>query len=186
MNWIALWLVCWVFLGLEKGLKGPLEIGASDIAPSFVFALVTLVGMSANRVQATWAAIGLGLAMDLLFQVPLKGGITPVVVVGPYALAFALSVQLVIALRGLVIKHNPLSMGFLALAGALVAQTVLVAIYTFRTLLGAPFAWDATHQLIAGAGSALYTGVVATGLALVMLPVAEYLGLPALQQRKYR
>jgi hypothetical protein len=185
VNWLAFALFAWVFLGLEKGLKGALEIGPSGIAPSFVFGLLTLVAMSAHPVRVAWAAVLLGVAMDLCFEHPLKDGAGAVTIIGPYAISYLCGCQLIIALRGLMIRRNPLSMGFLAFAGSLVAGIVMLTILWIRTGLGAPIAFSAKSAFIAVLGSTVYTGLVSVLLALALLPFAHLMGLPVQTQRRF-
>src|SRR3954462_9918974 len=101
MNWMLFAVLAWVFLGLEKGLRDALGLGSTGIAPSFVFALLTFVAMSAPRTIVIWAAIVLGILMDLVFEVPLRQFGGTVTMLGPHALAYALASQLIISMRGL-------------------------------------------------------------------------------------
>jgi hypothetical protein len=101
-----------------------------------------------------------------------------VTIVGPHAIAYALACQLILSMRGLMMRRNPFTLAFLALVGSLVAYLTLDAIFTMRHLAGAPIAWEAKRQLMAGVGSALYTGLVALPMALLLFPLAGMLGLP--------
>jgi len=185
VNWLAFAAVAWVFLGLEKGLRDALELGSTGASPSFVFGLLTFIAISAQSTTALWAAIALGLAMDLVFNVPLQGGAGTVNIPGPHALAYVLGTQFILSLRGVMVRRNPLSMGFLALVGFLVCSATLLAIFTTKATLGVPIEWDATRKLLEGLGSSLYTGVLATLLGLVLIPLAPFLGLPSHQQRRF-
>jgi rod shape-determining protein MreD len=175
--------LAWVFLGLEKGLRDALSIGTTGIAPSFVFGLLTFVAIAAPRSTVMWTAILLGVLMDLIFEVPLRQA--SVTMIGPHAIAYVVACQLILSMRGVMIRRNPFTLGFLACLGGVVAFTTLVAIYTARSLLGTPLAWDARHELFAGLGSSVYTGIVAIVLALVLFPIAGPLGLPNQQQRRF-
>ncbi len=186
MNPASVALAGWVCLGLELGLKDALALGPSRIAPSFVFCLVTFLAMFAPRSKSVWTAVALGLAMDLTFRIPLRDGAAGAAVYfGPHALAYTLAVQLVLALRGVVIKRNPLTLGFLAMLGMVVAQVTLVAIYSIRLWIGDPIALAPSAELLARLGSAVYTGVIGAMLALVLIPMAPFFGLPAQSQRRF-
>jgi cell shape-determining protein MreD len=176
MNWFALALASWFFLALELSLKAAFALGDTTIAPSFVFILVALVSMFASARGATWFALSLGLLMDLTFEVPLKAGGPPATIVGPYALSYALGVQLILALRGIMIKRNPLTLGFLAMAGLAVAQVTLIAIYSIRALYD-PIFWEGSRELWVRLASCAYTGLIGAALGLVLIPVAPMLGL---------
>jgi hypothetical protein len=185
VNWLVFAAAAWVFAGVEKGLRDALTLGQSGITPSFAFVLMTFIAMTAPRATVLWSSVALGLVMDLIFEVPLKQGTGTVTIPGPHVLAFALGCQLILSMRGLMIRRNPLTLGFLACMGALVSNTTLVTIFTLRNMLGAGLAWETRHELLAGLGSAPYTGVIAIALAFVLFPLAGPLGLPNQQQRRF-
>lgn len=186
MNPAAVALAGWIFLGLELGLKDALALGPGRIAPSFMFCFVTYLAMLSPQPKAVWAAIALGLAMDLTFKIPLReGAVGTATFFGPHALAYALAVQLIIALRGLVIKRNPLTMGLLALLGSIVAQVTLVGIFSIRLWIGDPLAITPSAELMGRLGSSVYTGVLGVLLALVLIPLSPFLGVPSQSQRRF-
>jgi cell shape-determining protein MreD len=176
MNWLALALAAWIFLALELSLKAGLALGDSTIAPSFLFVLLTLIAMSASPRASTWTALALGLAMDLTFEIPLKAGGPPATVVGPYALSYVLGVQLILALRGVMIRRNPLTLGFLAMVGLAVAQVTLVAIFSVRAFYD-PIFWEPARELWVRLLSCVYTGIVGAIFGLVLIPLSPLLGL---------
>lgn len=178
MNWLFMAALAWLFLGLEQGLRDGLALGTIGIAPSFVFVLVAFVCMTAVRPAALWCCVGIGLAMDLLFRLPLRDGLGTATILGPHVMAYALACQLILALRGMMMRRNPLTLGFLSLVGSLVAYLVLDAFFAVRHAAGAPIAWETRRQLVSAAGSALYTGVIAVPLALLLFPLTAALGLP--------
>jgi hypothetical protein len=178
VNWLVFIVLAWVFLGLEQGLRDGLTLGSLGMAPSFVFVLLTFVAMAAPRVTVFWCAAAVGIAMDLLFQIPMREGTGTVTIVGPHAIAYGLACQLVLALRGVMMRRNPFTLGFLAMVGSAVAYLVISAVLTLRHATGAPIAWEAKRQLLAGLGSALYTGLAAVPMALLLFPLAHMLGLP--------
>ncbi len=185
MSAAAFALAAWVFLGLEIGLKDAIALGPTHIAPSFVFCFLTFIAMFAPQPRPVWAALALGLLMDLTFRIPLRDGAGTATVIGPYALSYALACQLIVALRGIVIKRNPLTLGFLAMLGNIVAQVVLVGIFTFRIWLGDAFEWHPTAELMSRLGCAMYTGMLGVLLALVLIPSAAFFGLPTQVQRRF-
>jgi hypothetical protein len=186
VNWLLFAILAWLFAGLEQGLRDALVVGQTGIAPSFAFVLLTFVAMSAPRPIVMWAAVALGVFMDLLFEMPLREGMSSLTMIGPHAIAYALGCQLILSLRGIMIRRNPFTLGFLAASGAAITNLSLVAIFTLKNTLGAPFAWDPKHQLIAAVGSAVYTGVIAIALAFVLFPASGPLGLPNQQQRRFQ
>ncbi|MFA6044438.1 MAG: hypothetical protein WC718_05590 [Phycisphaerales bacterium] len=184
MRGVTFALLAWIFLGLELGLKSPLGFGPSGVAPSFMFVLLTYIAMAATPKQTAWAAIILGVLMDLTNPFTLHGKIQPAVVVGPYALSFLLGSQLVLTLRGVMIRRNPFTLGFLALVGSIVASITLVGVFSARAFLENRD-WHATHELWVGMKCSLYTGIAAVPLALVLMPLGPFLGLPGPQARRF-
>lgn len=184
MNWLMFGIVAWVMLGLEKGLRGALELGASGIAPSFVFVLATFVALLAPAGTALWTCLALGLLIDLTHTVDLAAG-GAAVIVGPYALGFVMACQLVLTMRGVMMGRNPLSLGFLALVASVVCHIVVVAAFAVRGLLVSDVAWASSGQLVPRLGSALYTGALAVALALVLFPMSGALGLAGPQARRF-
>jgi rod shape-determining protein MreD len=178
-------VAAWILAGLEAGLRDALVIGQTGISPSFVFVLMAFIAMTAPRPVVLWAAVALGLLLDLVFEVPLKQAGSNLTMIGPHALAYALGAQLIVVLRGIMIRRNPLTLGFLSLVGALVANLVLWTIFSLRSVAGAPLVWETKHQIVAALGSAAYTGLLGIVLAFVLFPLAGPLGLPSQQQRRF-
>jgi hypothetical protein len=180
MSLAALALMAWLFLGLELGLKDALSLGPGNIAPSFMYCLLTFIAMFSQAPRPTWVALGLGLLMDLTARVPLRDGAGTVTILGPHILAYVLSVQLVTSLRGVVIKRNPLTVGFLAMLGSLVAQVTLVAVYSIRLWWNDPiFSLGAapSGELLARLASAPYTGALGILVATLLFPLSGWMGL---------
>jgi rod shape-determining protein MreD len=175
MNWLVYLLALWVLLGLEIGLKPSLALGPTGIAPSLVVPLVVFVAMHAPAVAALWAAAVAGLLLDLTFPVPLEGG-GEVRIPGPAALGLVLAAALVLNLRSMLIKRNPLTLAAAATVGAAVASVVVVALLTVRDLAGDPIVWRAGGELGRRLVSALATGVAGLVEALVLFPLAGAFG----------
>jgi hypothetical protein len=178
VNRFAFILLAWVLLGLELGLKSALELGDTGIAPSFVVPLGIFIALGAPPTRAVWFCIVLGVLMDLTSSAPVvAGGAGGSTIVGPWALGMALAAQLVLALRGMMIRTQPLTMGFLSALGMGVAQIVIVAILTAHNLFHGDLAWRAGAELGHRLGSAAYTGVMGFVMALVLVPMAPMVGL---------
>lgn len=178
MKRIALFVLAWLLLGLEIGLRSTLQLWSPIVSPSLVFILAAFVAMTAPPRTAAWWAIGLGLAVDVVSPTPLPPPGLPAVVLGPHALAFLVASHLIVSMRGVMIRRNPLTLGFLTLAGGLVAQALLLSVAFVRSYLdGAAF--HAAEELGARGAGAAYTAVVGVALAFVLIPAAELLGLPS-------
>lgn len=164
MNWVAFILFSWVALGLELGFRGALQLSGTSIAPSFTIPLMVYIALSAPPRTASWAAIGLGLLLDLTWMLPRTDG-GEAYLLGPHAIAMLVAAQLVIASRGLVIRRHILTTTVLSILAAAVAQIVMVSFLTARSLMHDPIVWDGGTQLGNRLLSAIFTG--GTGFVLV-------------------
>lgn len=184
MSWPATLVISWLFFAFNHGLRDLFRMG--DVRPNFVFALVVAIGLAAPAHAAIWSALLLGLTVDLLDQLPTKGG-EPATVLGPHALGYLAAMQFILAMRPLMNKKNPLSFGFLALAGSIISGVIIVLVFTFRTIYNDPIAWHAKHELLVMLGSAVATGIAAMFLSLVLIPLSGFLGMAhGGQQRRGR
>ena len=157
----------WLCLGLETGLRSTLAfpVGTLYASPSFVIPLAVYIAVCAAPRHAMWSCLGLGVMLDLLSAHATKG--EPMTIIGPYALGLMLAGQFVLAVRGLVIRRNPLTVLALSIPAAAIVQIVVVAIVTARHVAGDPTVWNATAELGARLLSALMTGV--SGLVMVLM-----------------
>lgn len=175
MSWPAFILTAWVLFGLEIGLKQALGLGTWGVAPSFVVPLAVFISMGAPAGRAVWACLILGIGLDLTWSPPVSSGPAPTII-GPYALGLALAGQLVLALRSMMIRRNPLTLAFLAFAGSGVMHLMVVAMFTARSLMGDPIVWNAGSQLLSRLGSSAYTALAAFVLALLLIPMSPLFG----------
>jgi len=185
VNPIAVAIVAWVFIGLDAGLRDAFALGKTGIAPSFVIAFVTFIAMYAPAPAALWSALIIGLALDLLFQVPGLGGGPALTIVGPRIIAAVVGVWLVLTLRGLMIRRNPLTLGFLAGLVSLVWFAALAGLFALRHAISNNTAVEPSRVLMEGLGSSLYTALVAALLALVLMPLAPFMGFATGPQNKF-
>lgn len=167
----------WLFLGLETGLRGALSfrVGSLAAAPSFVIPLAVYIAVCAPAQYALWSCLGLGLAIDLLTPFPTDSG--TLTVIGPHALGFLIAGQFVLAVRGLVLRRNPVTVLALSIPAAAIVNIVVVAILTARHLVGDSIAWEPSAQLGARMLGSLLTGVTGLVIGLVLMPLAPALGL---------
>lgn len=185
MNWLTFAVVAWVCFGLELGLKGGLRIGPS-IAPSFVMAYAVYLALLAPHRTALWTSFILGLLCDLTAKIGLVELDRTVTLVGPHTLGYLLAGQLVVTMRAMMIRKNPLTMAVLAVLASAVAAVVVVAVYSVRSIVfGDPLAIQPTSELIQRLASSVYTGLLALVMSLVLIPMAPAFGLQAPQARRF-
>jgi len=175
VNWAIFAILSWFALGLDIGLASAISPESSDIRPSFFIPLLVFVAMRAPHRTALWAGLAGGLLLDLIHPLA-RPGASPVTVPGPHAIGTMLAVQLVVALRAMVMHRNPLTTAVLAFVTVVVAGVVAIALLTIRTMFGGGIDYAPTHELLTLLGSALYTAVVALVLAIPLSWFAPVFG----------
>jgi len=175
MNWFVLAFVAWITFGLELALGPVLDSGSSGVHPSMIIPLMAFVALYAPRKQALWAAILLGIIIDLLAPMARADG-GSVVIVGPHALGYLLGAHFILAIRGMLIRRNPLTLVIISIASSFIAQVVVIALITLRNMGTSPLIWDAGDQLVERSFSSLSTGISALVLSVIFFALAPTFG----------
>jgi hypothetical protein len=178
-------VAAWLLLGLDQGFTGALELGQTGVRPILVFSLVVLVSLWAPPMTALSAALVLGLFKDLLSPISTMDGRSTAIAAGPYALGFLLAAQFILAMRGLMNKRNPLTFAGLAMAGCLIAQAVVVAILSTRSIYDPLLAWKSSEELVTRVWVSVYTGVAGLALAMALIPLAPAFGFQTGTHRRF-
>ena len=175
MNWMAFFVIAWIALGLDTGLRSTLELGNTGISPSFMMCFAVFVAMNATTGTALWSCMILGLLVDLATTLSYKpdGAIT---VLGPHAVGYVLAGQLVLTLRVWMLRRNPLSFAVLCCMAFLVANVVVVFLYTMRSFMGDGLMWNASEEVAARVGSSIYTALVGVLVVIALMPLTGLLG----------
>lgn len=184
MNVIVLCLASWVCFGLEAALPPVLDAGSGGVHPSVVIPLLVFVALHAETRATVWTALALGLVSDLLNPVTMTNG-GAAVIPGPHALGYLLCAQLVIASRGVVIRHNPLTLVVLSVLGALAASIMTTAVMGVRTIFDDTVVWSGTTGLVTGFWSALYTALSALVLSFPLFAAAPLFGFHHPQSQRF-
>ncbi len=175
MNWLVYAILAWIALGLEQGFRPALQVGSVNIAPSFVLILMVFVSLWVRASAVIPAAMILGACLDMLNKVPTSTGET-VVVLGPWALGCALAAFLILNLRAMVFRRNPLTLAVLCFIASFAAEVVVLAILMFRSwydiLVLQPAAAELTQRLL----TALYTGLVSILIGPLLQMAAPWIG----------
>ena len=157
MNYLAVAIAGYLCLGLEEALRPPLMLGQTGIAPYFVLVLVAYIATNASTYPVLWTSLLLGLAVDLTAMRPIDGGTAVINIIGPNALGYVAGAYLVLTLRGVMIRRNPVTLAFLTVCCSLLAQLVVVTLYLFRSLFDSAITFNAFDDLAARAACCLYT-----------------------------
>jgi hypothetical protein len=169
LNWITFLIVAWLAFGLQMGFDA-FRLAPGDISPSFVVPLLVFIALSAPAKHALWAALLIGLLIDLTWLIPRTDG-GEAIVIGPHALGALLAAQLVLSVRGMVIRRHFLTLIILSIVAASVMAVVVVAFMTVRDLYGDPIDFSPTGELVSRLLSAVTTGGSALAWALVLRPI---------------
>lgn len=177
MKWPVPLLLAYLLLALEAPLREAVRIGAPGASPSLVFPLIVFIALLAPAGAALWAALLIGLAIDLT---TLRGA-SAVVVAGPHALAYLAAAYLVITVRPMVMRRNPLVLAVLSMAGLLLASVIVVFVFALRrTLFFGTWADDMAGSLTADLWhrmlGALLTGISALVLSAVFFLLQKHFG----------
>ncbi len=183
MRWTIFAFFAYVFLALDLGLTPMLEIGAGErgVAPCFVLILMVYVASMGPSQAVRWAALILGLILDLSSIHPTTAGGASTVA-GPYALGFVLGAALTVQLRGLVYRRHPFTTGFLTLVAGACAFVPAVFLLTMRRIVFTGLnsenviVWVASDQLVHAFLTVLYSAVIAVPTGWVLNRFAGLFG----------
>ncbi|HYE03427.1 MAG TPA: hypothetical protein VD963_09360 [Phycisphaerales bacterium] len=175
MNLPAVVILAYLALGLELGLRPALAVGGG-VAPSVLFPLLVYICLFAPTRQALWSALAFGVAADLVSPWTTPGGGRQLVVVGPGALGYAAGAYLTLTVRALVIRRNPLTLAVLSVIAMALAGVVSVFLLSLRSLYDPHLAIQPAPELVRRTLSALYTGLSAGLMGVVLVPLAGPLG----------
>lgn len=175
MNWLVYLLALWLLTGVQLG-AAVLAPGGGEIMPSLPICLLVFVSLTASPRHALWAAVVLGLALDLTHALPYQDARAAVTVPGPNVLGCTLAAQFVLACRGMVIQRNVFTHGVLGLVVGLIASIVVIAIYSVRGFYPASPAFTPLVALRNAGASAVFTGVLAMGAVPLLFLFAKAFG----------
>lgn len=167
MRWPVALLFAYLALALELAISPALSLGQTTVSPSIVIPFVAFVAMFAPAVAAMWTSVLLGLAIDLTTS----RGTTGLVIPGPHALGMLAGCYVVLQVRGLMMRRNPLTLVFLSVVAAAMCGLVVVTIFSVRGIYPDTTGFRAWPELVHRTMSALYTGVTALVLAFPLYMV---------------
>lgn len=184
MNPLPYALAAWLALGMELGLKPILDAGSGGISPSFVIPLVVFIALHAPARQAIWAALLTGLTLDLITPLAMIDG-GSAVIPGPHAIGTVLAAELTLALRGMVIRRNPMTLVVLSVVASVVSSLAFVTLLGLRGLADDGIVWRGTGELIPRFLSALYTALSALVLSFPLFAATPLFGFPSTHTPKF-
>lgn len=149
-----------VCLSLDMSFLDLVEMGG--VHPSVTATLLVFVALFAPRQTALWAALGTGLLLDMVSPVADAAG-RPFHLPGPYALGYVFGTQLVLLLRSMVFRRNPIAVGILTLPYLIAVGLAFMAVWSVRGLMpDSAVPWQGepvTGELLRWLGRAVYSGL---------------------------
>jgi hypothetical protein len=184
MRWTVFVIAALLAVAADTSLLRILAIG--DVHPQLTPVVAVFVALSAPRLIVMWAGLALGALVDL--TTPLADAVGGVHhLLGPHALGYLFAVNVVLPLRTMVIRRNPLTMGVLAATFAFSCALVVVAVMVIRSWYGEPLTvFDggaAPRELFRSALQALYTGGLAVPAGWLLNRTSALWGFQQVTQR---
>lgn len=173
MRWGVFLLFTLVAVALDTSLLSVFAIG--DTVPQLSPLLAAFVCLGAPRLTAMWACLVLGLVIDLCSPV-VDPQLRAAHLVGPHALGYLFAANLILPLRTMVFRRNPLTLGVLAGLFSFATALVVVAIWSLRMWYpDAPVVFGGRSALTelgrAGLG-AIYCGVLSIPVGWLLVRTA--------------
>jgi hypothetical protein len=185
MRWYVFAIAAYLALALQTALRTSL----GPMCPDLPLILLVFVGLGASAGSASWAALAMGLALDLTQPVMIAGRMEDLVLIGPHALGCLACVWLVLGLRGLTFEHSALSMGLLTALGGLLMHGLIVGLLSLRAvgwLAGEPLAgWSLIQQGRMRGLNLLISTLTAIPLGMLLIHARALWGFPEPQRRRF-
>lgn len=177
MNWLAFAAVAYALVGLERGVRDAIALG--PVAPSLVLPLAAFVALSAAPMQAMAACLVLGLALDLTGQWAMQagGGVQSGAIIGPYALGAVVLCQVVLALRGVLVRNHLATLAVLTFLGTAALHAVVVLVALVQLAWGTPLAFEPAREALVRLGASAYTALLAVPIGFMLAAIHPLLGL---------
>lgn len=177
MNPLAFIMLLWLAAGAEWGARDALQLGTVPIAPSFLFIVLVYIALWSSPAAALWAGLGIGVTLDLLYQLPTARGIDAVVL-GPNALGCITAAYLVVNMRAILLSRNIFTAPFVTLLAMVVAQVLVVTLLSVRGSYDAIEFGPAGAELLERLASAAFTAVLAIPVYPLLNIMRPMLGFP--------
>jgi len=150
MRWLTYFILAYLALGLQVGLRGFVEVRGAT--PNFVLMIVVFLAINGAREPVLIASFLLGVMQDLFTQQPL----------GTWAIAYSLVGASVYSTQEIVYPKHPLTHFSLTLLGGILAGVVLtIHGWIYPLIHGHETGVGAAGEIGVYLASALYSAVLA-------------------------
>jgi hypothetical protein len=187
VRWGVFIVFLFVALVLDTGFFGVMKI--AGVVPAVTPCVAVFVAMSAPRHAALAACLVIGVVLDLTTRIsmaPDRG----IYFIGPWALGHLVGCHLMLPLRTMVFRRNPLTMGVMTLFFLVIASTVAVAALLVRSCYPeVTFYWQGEtplRELLARWGWATYCAILAVPTGWLLARTAPLWGFHPSVQRSGR
>jgi rod shape-determining protein MreD len=174
MNWPIFALFAFVMLVFERGLHLLLAVGGTEVtggvSPSFMLILLVYVGMFAPPMKLAWAAIALGVLLDVTYAWAVPPPVGYTMIIGPHALGFLVGAYTLTQLRAMIFRGSPLTMAVVVFLIGIFVSLVTVFLLRLRGLIVADAIvnFSAIDELVHRFLQLLYTAAAALPVGLVL------------------
>jgi len=184
VRWGVFLIFAILAVAVDTSITGALSI--RGVVPSVSPLLAAFIALSAPPLTAMWACLLIGLLLD--FTNPGMIGSDQVFhLIGPYALGYLFAANLVLPLRAMVFRRNPMTLGVFAGTFVVAAGLVYTMIWSIRGLYDpAPIVFGgrtALHELLNTLLRAVYTGALGVPLGWILARTAPLWGFTSSSQR---
>ncbi len=173
MNWITFIVFAYIALVLEVSCRGAFAIySLGGVTPSFIMPMFVAIALAAPRFHVMWAAIILGLAIDLSSPFAQSNG-TELFVPGPHALGLAITGWLITQVRSSVFRDRVITIASMTFCAVLLSGILVLLLYRLRAAFpdaGSYFMTGSmTGDVVRTVGNAVYSALIAVPLGWLML-----------------
>jgi rod shape-determining protein MreD len=187
MRWGVFIVALFACLVLDAGFLNVLEI--RGVTPALIPVLAVFVAMSAPRRTALWGCFVIGLLVDLSNRMTVAPDL-PFHLIGPNVLGYVAGCHLLLPLRTMVFRRNPLTIGVMTLLFLFIASLVAVAVLLVRSWYpDTEIFWrgdSALGELTARFFTSLYSSLIAIPAGWIFARTAPLWGFHPSAQRSAR
>jgi cell shape-determining protein MreD len=165
-------IVLLLTLALEMSLKRVFVFNDfANVAPSFVIVLLVYLALLAPRMQVMWAALLMGVLLDLSDPLQAPGG-EIVYLIGPHAIGSVFAAFLIVQMRVVVFRQRLITMIVFVLLAFLAANVIRVLLLGVRGWFGEALVWGGGSvggELLRVLLVAVYSCVLAVPIGWLLL-----------------
>lgn len=161
----------YLLLALEPVVGEALTLGSTTATPSLLLPFIVFIALHAPTMPALWTGLLIGLAVDISTQRTGPPGVE-MVLPGPMALSYLGAAYLVLLIRPLLMRKNPLATITLSLLAGSLAAIIFTAIMFVRMIYSGSwedgFGLSIAQLLRDKLLSTLYTLLTAVPMAMLL------------------